>query len=35
MTLGEALAASLPLPEADVEMCPIPGRAGTVATQVI
>lgn len=35
MTLGEALAASLPLPEADVEMRPIPGRAGTVATQVV
>lgn len=33
MTLGEALAASLPLPAADVEMLPIPGRAGTVATQ--
>ena len=33
MTLGEALAASRPLPEADVEMRPIPGRAGTVATQ--
>lgn len=34
MTLREALAASLPLPEGDIEMLPIPGRAGTVAVQV-
>ena len=34
MTLREALKEAGPLPKADVEMRPIPGRAGTVAVQV-